>query len=100
MAVTQSFGRSALMRAALLTTGSTYIAFVLGLLVSVLIARVLGPEDYGRYAYVVWLSGILIMLTNNGLNMTGTKFVSEALGREEPETAARIHGWLLRKQWW
>jgi O-antigen/teichoic acid export membrane protein len=100
MAMTQSFGRSALVRAALLTTGSTYITFVLGLLVSVLIARVLGPDDYGRYAYVVWLSGILIMLTNNGLNMTGTKFVSEALGREEPETAARIHGWLLHKQWW
>jgi O-antigen/teichoic acid export membrane protein len=98
--MSQQFGRAALFRAAILTTGSTYITFVLGMLVSVVIARALGPDDFGRYAYVLWLSGILIMLANNGLNMTGTKFVSEALGRKEPEVAAQVHGWLLRKQLW
>lgn len=92
------FGRAAVLRAALLTTGSTYISFVLGLLVSVLVARSLGPDDYGRYAYVVWLAGILVMLSNNGLTSTGIKFVSECLGRQDSDGAARVHGWLRRQQ--
>lgn len=96
--MSQLFGRAAVLKAALLTTGSTYISFVLGLLVSVLIARALGPADYGRYAYVVWLAGVLVMLGNNGLTGTGIKFVSESIGRQDAESAAGVHGWLRRKQ--
>ena len=35
------------------------------MLASVLIARSLGPQDYGRYAYVIWLTGIMIMVMND-----------------------------------
>lgn len=92
------FGRAAVFRAALLTTGSTYISYILGLVVSVLIARSLGPDDYGRYAYVVWLAGILVMLSNNGLTGTGIKFISESLGKQDRDAASRVHGWLRRQQ--
>lgn len=92
------FGRTAVLRGALLMTGSTYITYVLGLVVSVLIARSLGPGDFGRYSYLVWLSGLLVLLANNGLTTSGIRFVSEGLGRDAPQDARRVHGWLRRGQ--
>ena len=57
-----SFGRVAAAKAAALMTGSTYISYGLGIIVSALIARDLGPADFGRYAYVVWMSGVLVVI--------------------------------------
>ena len=78
---------------------STYVTVALGLVVSALIARGLGPEDYGRYAYVLWLSGLLVTFGNHGLGITAIRFTSEALGREKPGEAAEVHGWLQKRQW-
>lgn len=93
------FGRLATARAAVLMTGSTYVNFFLGLVVSAVIARSVGPEDFGRYAYVVWITGVLASIANNGLNTTGIRFVSESLGRNSDEGARAIHGWLLRRHY-
>jgi O-antigen/teichoic acid export membrane protein len=94
----QQFGRIATLKAAFLVTGSTYASYAFGLVTSALIARALGPDDYGSYAYVVWLASVLIMIANNGLAISGIRFVSESLGRESMETANRVHGWLWRRQ--
>lgn len=96
--MSKAFGRTATVKAALLMTGSTYVSFALGLLVSALIARALGPEEFGRYAYLVWLSGLLVMLANNGLTTTVIRYISESLGRDRTDVASAVHGWLLRLQ--
>ena len=93
------FGSLATLKAALLMTGSTYVTYAIGLLVSALIARHMGPEDFGRYAYIVWLVGVLVIVCNNGLTTTGIRFVAEALGGGSNQLAATIHGWLFRRQW-
>lgn len=93
------FSKVATARAAVLMTGSTYVAFFLGLVVSAVIARAVGPEDFGRYAYVVWITGVLASIANNGLNTTGIRFVSESLGRSSDEAARAVHGWLLRRHY-
>lgn len=93
------FSRAVALKAAALMATSTYVTVALGLVVSALIARGLGPEDFGRYAYLLWLSGLLVMLGNNGLGITAIRFVSECLGRGQPEQAANVHGWLRRRQW-
>lgn len=93
-----AFGRAAILKAAIFATASAYITFALGLLLSVLIARKLGPSAYGQYAYVVWLAGMLIMLGNHGLTGTGIKFISENMGRGDREKAMQVHGWLGRWQ--
>jgi O-antigen/teichoic acid export membrane protein len=93
------FGRLATAKAALLMTGSTYVSFFFGLIVSAVIARAIGPQDFGRYAYIVWISGVLVQIGNNGLNTTGIRFVSESLGRDSKRTARAVHGWLLRLQY-
>lgn len=92
--------RDSVLRAAFLMTGSVYIAYALSLITSALIARTLGPAAYGQYTFVVWLSGMLTIVANNGLNTTGIRFVSEFLGQGETSTAHRAHGWLLVRQRW
>ncbi|GEM_PF-298862 len=94
----QAFGKGATLRAALQMTGSTYVVYATGLLVSALIARSVGPDDFGRYSYLVWLVGVLIMVGNNGLTTSGIRFVSESLGRGLPDTARDVHGWLKWRQ--
>lgn len=94
-----AFGRSAALRAALQMTGSTYVVYATGLVVSAVIARSIGPDDFGRYSYVVWLVGVLILLSNNGITTSVIRFVSESRGRGQPGQAAAVHGWLGHLQW-
>ncbi|MEX8518399.1 MAG: oligosaccharide flippase family protein [Leptothrix sp. (in: b-proteobacteria)] len=96
--MSNQFGAKALFRSALLMTGSTYVAYAAGLVTNTLIARNLGPADYGRYAYLVWLSGVLVVLMNNGLTTSVIRFVSECLGREDLEGAQRLHRWFRQRQ--
>ncbi|MBA4110145.1 MAG: hypothetical protein C0487_11195 [Leptothrix sp. (in: Bacteria)] len=92
-------GRLVALKAAALIATSTYVTTALGLIVSVIIARSLGPKDYGQYAYLLWLSGLLVIFGNHGLGISGIRFVSESLGRGNPEEARNVHGWLQRRQW-
>lgn len=94
----QQFSGAAAIRAAAMIMGSTYVTYGVGLLVSILVARHLGPADFGRYSYVIWMAGILVALGNNGITTTAIRFVSESLGRRSPDAARSVHGWLLRRQ--
>ncbi|GAA0715600.1 lipopolysaccharide biosynthesis protein [Dokdonella soli] len=94
--MTQAFSKQVVFRSVLMVTGSTYVNYASGLLVSTLIARSLGPADYGRYSYLVWLCGVLIIFFTNGLTTSGIRFVSECLGRGDPGVAEDVHGWLQK----
>ncbi len=83
----------------MMVMGSTYVTYALGLLASIIVARVLGPDDFGRYSYVVWLAGLLIVVGNNGLTASVIRFISESLGRQSPDAARAVHGWLQRRQY-
>jgi O-antigen/teichoic acid export membrane protein len=89
-------GGSGLAVGVLVITASTYLTYALGLIVNVVVARSLGPADFGRYVYVVWLSGWMVLLINNGLTTSAIRFVSEMLGTGAPRAARRAHGHLLR----
>ena len=97
MSEARAFGRGAVMRAVLLMTGSAFTTYAIGLVVSTLIARRLGPTEFGQYSYLIWLSGILGMFYNNGLTLSGLRFVSEANGRGNFQEACNAHGWLRRR---
>lgn len=86
------------LRVAALIATSTYVTTVLGFVVSIIIARSLGPNDYGQYAYLVWLSGLLIIIGNHGLGVSGIRFISEYAGRGELEEAKNVHRWLRKQQ--
>ncbi|WP_199099434.1 oligosaccharide flippase family protein [Dyella sp. ASV21] len=90
--------RTAILRSVTIVSVSSYIEFALGLLVSVWIARALGPSDFGRYAFTVWLCGWLIVCSNHALTTSSTKFIAEAEGAGQTQVASHIAYWLNQVQ--
>jgi O-antigen/teichoic acid export membrane protein len=83
-----------------LVSASTYVEYALGLFISVWIARALGPADFGRYAFTVWLCGWLMTCSNHALTTSSTKFIAEAYGAERPDVASHLSARLMRNQVW
>ncbi len=80
----------------LIVTVATYLTYAIGLLSNAIVARGLAPADFGRYSYVVWLCGWLVLLINNGLTTSSIRFVAEALGAGSLHNAQRTHSYLRR----
>ena len=75
-----------------------YIEAAVGLLAGVLIARTLGPTDYGHYAFGIWLCGALIMAGNSGLPASSIKFIAETRGSGRPDVTAALVSRFTRLQ--
>jgi O-antigen/teichoic acid export membrane protein len=88
--------RTGLATGVMLVTMATYLTYAVGVISNAMVARGLGPVDFGRYVYVVWISGLLVVLSNNGLTTSGIRFVAELLGADSVEAAQRTHGYLNR----
>ena len=82
--------RLAVLRSITLVSAATYIEYALGLVVSIWIARTLGPADFGRYAFTLWLCGWLMTCSNHALTTSSTKFIAEADGAGRPDVASHI----------
>jgi O-antigen/teichoic acid export membrane protein len=82
--------RLAVLRSVTIVSVSSYIEYALGLVVSIWIARALGPTDFGRYAFTVWLCGWLITCSNHALTTSSTKFIAEADGAGATRIASHI----------
>lgn len=54
-----------------------YSEYIVGMLVSITIARSLSTYDYGVYSSIIWLSGLYTLFLSAGLNINVTKFVAE-----------------------
>ncbi|MEM7217586.1 MAG: oligosaccharide flippase family protein [Pseudomonadota bacterium] len=61
----------------LLANSANYLEYFIGLIVSLLIARSLGPSDYGIYVFMIWMVSIAVAVTNEGFNLSVTKHVAE-----------------------
>lgn len=82
--------RIALLRNVAWVAMANYVEAATGLLAGVLIARTLGPADYGLYAFSIWLCGVLVMASNNGLATSSIKFIAEARGAAGEAVAAAL----------
>lgn len=80
----------------LAVTVATYLTYAIGLLGNALVGRGLTPENFGRYSYVVWLCGWLVLVINNGLTTSGIRFVAESIGGGSLANARRTHWYLQR----
>jgi O-antigen/teichoic acid export membrane protein len=79
-------------------TGGWMVRAALGVLVSVLIARYLRPDDMGRYAFLVWLAGLLGVVLSLGLPTTLTRYTAEAIGGGRAWQAGALLGLVVRRQ--
>lgn len=90
--------RMAILRSITMVSAATYIEYGLGLVLSIWIARALGPAEFGRYAFTLWLIGWLMTCSNHALTTSSTKFIAEADGAGTPEVASHIGYRLSRFQ--
>jgi O-antigen/teichoic acid export membrane protein len=50
---------------------------------SIVLARSLGGEQYGLYAYLVWFLSLMILVVNLGLDEMTKRFIAEAQGQKK-----------------
>ena len=74
-------------------SSASYIEYAIGFAVSILIARSLGPGEFGKYTFVIWLSGQLLLLTTNGIANNLLKFAGEAIGANARGQLSGIKRW-------
>ncbi|HEX2440700.1 MAG TPA: polysaccharide biosynthesis C-terminal domain-containing protein [Methylomirabilota bacterium] len=79
-------------------TGGFVVRAALSMLISVLTARYLRPDAMGRYAFLVWLAGLLAVVLSLGLPTTLIRYVAEALGAGRPATAGALLRLVVRWQ--
>jgi O-antigen/teichoic acid export membrane protein len=82
--------RLAAVKNAAFSSASSMIESAVGLLIGVLIARSLGPEGYGHYAFAIWVCGWLVTASNHALTTTSIKFIAEARGEADAGLAAAL----------
>ena len=54
-----------------------YQETIVGMLISILVARQLGAEDYGRYSLMMWFVAFGVMLASGGVVTSIIKFIAE-----------------------
>ena len=90
--------RSHTLRNTLYSSVGMYTEYVLGMLTSIIIARHLGPDDFGAYSLVIWLVAMGIAITNSGTASAAIKFVAELRGSEQPRMIPILLDYLRRAQ--
>jgi O-antigen/teichoic acid export membrane protein len=63
---------------------------LVNLFVGIALARVLGPDQYGVYSYLMWVVGLATLITNLGLGYVATRFIAEALGKQNTGEAKAL----------
>lgn len=77
-----------------------YTEYVIGMIVSIIIARHLQPAGFGSYSVVVWMVALGVVLTNSGTATAAIKFVAELRGSEGHDLIRPVLDYLRRAQRW
>jgi O-antigen/teichoic acid export membrane protein len=72
--------RSLTLRNTAFSSVGLYTEYVLGMLTSIVIARHLGPDDFGTYSLAIWMVALGVAVTNSGTASAAIKFVAELRG--------------------
>lgn len=70
--------------------------FAIGWLISIWVVRQLGPNDYGIFTLVLWLTGTFSWVIGMGLIQAVTKFVAEYSGRNQTNVLGPIVSFVLK----
>lgn len=74
------------------------VEFAAGFVVSIAMARIIGPERLGYFNYVVWLVNLSRLVGNLGVPTTARKYMAEYLGRNQPGVVRGVFFYTLRLQ--
>jgi O-antigen/teichoic acid export membrane protein len=90
--------RAQAVRNTLFSSVGIYTEYLLGMLVSIVIARHLGPKSFGTYALAVWMVSLGVAATSSGSAAAVTKFVAELRGAGREDLIAPLLAYLRRRQ--
>ena len=89
-------GRNALLKGALGVSGLRVLALLLSFVTGILLARVLGKEGYGAYAYALAWIGLLVIPANLGLPTLLTREFAAAQARTDWGLMRGLLAWSQR----
>jgi O-antigen/teichoic acid export membrane protein len=76
---------------------STLSILVSSLLLSIVTARILGPNGFGYLAYLIWIIDTSTVFFSLGMQSTITRFLVELSGKEQSKKEKAIQAWILPK---
>ncbi|HRN61600.1 MAG TPA: oligosaccharide flippase family protein [Luteimonas sp.] len=90
--------RGQVLRNTLFSSVGIYTEYFLGMLTSIIIARHLGPSDFGAYSLVIWLVATGVAVTNSGVASAVIKFVAELRGAGRHAQIRSLLAWAWHVQ--
>lgn len=60
---------------------AVYQEYIVGLIISIIIARTLGAEEYGKYSLLLWIALLGIDLTYGGVGISLIRYLAEVRGK-------------------
>jgi O-antigen/teichoic acid export membrane protein len=63
---------------------------LINFVVSIVLARILGAEQYGVYVFLMWFLSSATLIANLGLGNMAIRFIAEALGRQNRDEGTGI----------
>jgi O-antigen/teichoic acid export membrane protein len=63
--------------------------------IGILLARFLGPEDYGVYSFLMWFLSLAQLFVNLGLGNMVVRYLAEAIGRQDKQEVNSLVGLAL-----
>lgn len=90
--------RDQVVRNTLFSSVGIYTEYILGMLTSIIIARHLGPAEFGSYSLVIWLVATGVVITNAGVSSAVIKFVAELRGAGRDTQIRSLLAWARRVQ--
>ena len=82
----------------LITSAGKYGEYILALVSSAIVARGLGADNYGIYAFTIFICSWMIRLSNISLPTTAIRFVAESRGSGKLDVSQAISSLLLKRQ--
>jgi len=73
-----------------------FVAFASSVILSIIVARFLGPSNFGTYSLVGFTVTAGELLANLGLGIVGTKYISEFYNSANKETVSSIVNYILK----
>lgn len=90
--------RAQALRNTMFSSVGIYTEYFLGMLTSIIIARHLGPADFGAYGLVILMVATGVAVTNSGIASAVIKFVAELRGAGKDAQIRSLLGWAWRVQ--
>src|ERR1700730_15251473 len=92
-------GKHSVIRPGVWRLSAAGCSFVLSTAAAVLIARVLGPGDFGIYMFVLWLATVAVPAVGVGMSTVTSRHITEIQASEELRIVAGIFQFVWQRQY-